>query len=77
LYAYLYLTIGYAIYRRMSRLAALAFLALQLWFTCQGLFPTIGTPLNVIPAVLLVAAVSAVRGTFGYNKSERPLTAAA
>jgi len=67
LWAYLYITLGYAIFISNSRAAAILFVAVQLWFTYYGLVQT-NTP-NMIPAILLVAALVGVSGTVGYKRS--------
>jgi hypothetical protein len=63
LYAYLYITIAFALYRLPGMAAIIAsviFVAVQVCFTYYGLF--VGQ-FNVLPAILLVAAVIGLRGT--------------
>jgi hypothetical protein len=62
LYAYLYITIAFALYRLSGAVAvtaAVIFVVIQLSFTHYGLF--VGQ-FNVLPAILLVAAVIGLRG---------------
>ena len=64
LYAYLYVTLAFAIYRLSGIVAVTAvvvLVAIQLWFTYYGLF--VSSQFNILPAVLLVAAVIGLRGT--------------
>jgi hypothetical protein len=77
LYAYLYLTLAFAIYRLSGKVAITAsviFVAIQLWFTYYGLF--LSGQFNVLPAILLVAAIVGLRGTF-YSESSTSETEAA
>jgi hypothetical protein len=63
-YAYLYLTLAFAIYRLsgvVAVTAAVVLVAIQLWFSYYGLF--VSGQFNVLPAILLVAAVIGLRGT--------------
>ena len=64
LYAYLYLTLAFAIYRLsgvVAVTAAVVLVAIQLSFSYYGLF--VSGQFNVLPAILLVAAVIGLRGT--------------
>ena len=77
LYAYLYLTLAFAIYRLSGRAAITAsviFVVVQLCFTYYGLFGS--GQFNVLPAILLVAAIIGLRGTL-YSQSPTSETEAA
>jgi len=70
LYAYLYLTLAFGIYRLSKSVAvtaAVIFVALQLWFTYYWLF--VSEQLNFLPAFLLVAAFIGLRGTLYSEKA--------
>ena len=73
-YAYLYLTLGYAISRLSGAAAVIAaaiFVAIQLSFTYYGLF--VSAQFNVLPAILLIAALAGLKGTLHLERDSGAL----
>src|SRR5262249_37613080 len=73
LYAYLYVTLAFAIYRLSKPVAIIAagiFVALQLWFTYYGLF--VRDQPNFLPAILLVVAAIGLRGALYSERTQGP-----
>jgi hypothetical protein len=78
IYAYLYVTLGFAIYRLSGAAAVIAaaiFVAIQVSFAYYGLFGS--GQFNILPAILLVAAIVGLKGTLRLEKDSGALASLA